>query len=325
MDDVNVPGILTLSDGEQQVTLWCVPNDPDLPGLVGALDPDTLARLLGSFGLDPTGLRTRLIAYRPRRRAVIQVSTASATWFLKVLRPGEAEGLHRRHRLLHDAGVPVPHSLGWSDHGLLVLENLPGTGLRSLLTGLPETASLPSADDVLALLDRFPAGVLDLPRRPPWSSTCDRYAAVIGAALPGEAERAGQFARTVRSGLAGVEPGSDATHGDFYEAQLLVAQGRVSGVLDVDTAGPGHRADDLACALGHLEALAISDPASTIAARALAARWRSDFRRRVDPQELLLREAGVRIGLATGPHRVQRPDWAAVTTRALDGIETLLN
>ncbi|HST85394.1 MAG TPA: hypothetical protein VLL08_26880, partial [Kineosporiaceae bacterium] len=295
----NIPGIITLSDGEQRVSVWCVPHDPDLPGLTAALDVGVLARMLTSFGVDSTNLRTRLIAYRPRRRAVIQVTARGGTWFVKVLRAGEAEGLHRRHRLLHRAGVPVPPSLGWSDEGLLVLDGLPGTGLRSLLARAPLTrsplspspptqspltqspltqsppthsppsrspliysrpadpapahpapahpapalsppafsppahsagprpTSLPTAEEVLAVLDRFPSEVVDLPRRTPWSLLGDRYAEVIAAALPSERVRVRELARAVAAGLTGADPGSEPTHGDFYEAQLLVADGRV--------------------------------------------------------------------------------------------------
>jgi hypothetical protein len=280
--------------------------------------------MLSSFGMDATNLRTRLIAYRPRRRAVIQVTARGGAWFVKVLRAGEAEGLHRRHRLLHGAGVPVPHSLGWSDDGLLVLDGLPGTGLRALLAGSPgqSPSRLPTPEELIAVLDRFPHETVELPRRPPWSRLGDRYAEVIAAALPSERARVRQLARAVAAGLTGADSGMEPTHGDFYEAQLLVTDGRISGLLDVDTAGPGCRADDLACALAHLEALSLSDPAS--AAAALAAQWRAGFQQAVDPTELRLRTAGVLITLATGPHRVQRPDWQAATTRALDNIERLL-
>jgi aminoglycoside phosphotransferase len=319
----NLPGVLTLSDGERQVSVWCVPNDPELPGLAAALDPGSLTRLLRSFTVDPTGLRTRLIAYRPQRRAVIQVTARGGTWFIKVLRKGGAEALHYRHRLLHRAGLPVPHSLGWSDDGLLVLEGLPGTGLRSLLTRPPGTM-LPTAGELIAVLDLLPAEVATLPRRQPWSLASDQYAQVIAAALPPERDRVRQLAQAVSAGLADADPGTEATHGDFYEAQLLVGKGRISGLLDVDTAGPGCRTDDLACALAHLEALAVSDPASAEAATALAADWRAGFEATVDPVELRLRTAGVLIALATGPHRVQRPGWQAATTRALDNIERRL-
>ena len=56
----------------------------------------------------------------------------------------------------------------------------------------------------------------------------------------------------ISSGLAGVAPGNEPTHGDFHEGQLFVAGGVITGVLDVDTVGPGRRADDLACLLAHL-------------------------------------------------------------------------
>ena len=46
-----------------------------------------------------------------------------------------------------------------------------------------------------------------------------------------------------------------ATHGDFHEGQLTVTRvgegWRPSGLLDVDTVGPGHRVDDLACLVAH--------------------------------------------------------------------------
>ena len=53
-------------------------------------------------------------AYRPRRRAVIEVVAPTSRLFVKVLRPTRVRDLHERHRLLTDAGMPTPHSLGWT-------------------------------------------------------------------------------------------------------------------------------------------------------------------------------------------------------------------
>ena len=50
-------------------------------------------------------------------------------------------------------------------------------------------------------------------------------------------------------------PGLEPTHGDFHEGQLFVAKWLITGVLDIDTIGPGRRADDLACMIAHLSTM----------------------------------------------------------------------
>ena len=321
------PGALTLSDGEHRVCVWRLPADPGLPGLTTVLNPVRLKRLVRSFGLDPAGLRTELVSYRPKRRAVIRIESAGGVLYAKVLPPEDVEALHRRHEMLYAAGVPVPQSLDWTDDGLLILENLPGTALRRRLTmsGPDPAAGLPGPEEVLTLLNRLPRGVLGLTRRRPWSRRAPQYAELVARSLPPEAERARQLGATIAAGLKGVPAGSDPTHGDFYEAQLTVNEaGRIVGLLDVDTVGPGSRADDLACALAHCEALALSSERHAARANALSRLWRPVFEQMVDAGPLRLRTAGVLMSLATGPHRVQRPDWQGATTRLLDRIEDVL-
>ena len=41
-------------------------------------------------------------------------------------------------------------------------------------------------------------------------------------------------------------------HGDFYEGQLFADDGRVTAVLDIDTAGPGERSDEWATLLAQI-------------------------------------------------------------------------
>ena len=311
------PGVIALSDGEHQVAVWRFPLDPGLPGLPAACDPTAISALLGSFGVPDQPVSLKVRAYRPRRRAVIEVSTPGARLFVKVLRPNKVAGLHHRHRLLHDAGVPVPQSLGWSDDGLLVLAALTGEGLRERLRG---AGQVPTGADLLALLDAMPADVLDLPRRTPWAENAVHYAGVVGAALPAEADRATRLAWQVVGGMT--DGGDDEpTHGDLYESQVLLAENRVSGLLDVDTAGPGRRADDLACLLAHLSVLAQMEPGHRSSTHAVGARWLVDFDRRCDPADLRYRVAGVVMSLATGPHRVQERGWETSTRRRLDLVE----
>lgn len=309
------PGVLTLTDGDTTVAVWRFPLDPGLPALPTATDEVAVRALLASYGVRAGGLRLDVRSYRPRRRAVVEVRGEGVRLFLKVLRPKVVASLHERHRLLHAAGLPVPRSLGWSDDGLLVLEALSGATLR---TRLREGGSpAPDGASLLALLDRLPAQVCDLPHRRSWTDSVDHYARVLGAALPAEAGRAADLAGRVQA-LTDGAPADAPTHGDFYETQLLLDGARVTGLLDVDTAGPGRRADDLACLLAHVGVLAQMEPVHRATSSALGAQWLRAFERTVDPQELRARVAGVVLSLSTGPHRVQQADWQSATTARLD-------
>lgn len=298
--------------------VWRFPLDPGLPALATATDEDAVRELLTSYGIPPGPVRLDVRTYRPRRRAVVEVRAPECRLFLKVVRPRVVEGLHARHRLLRDAGLPVPRSLGWSADGLLVLEALSGTPLRTRLR--EGGAPAPDGAALLDLLDRLPAEVCALPRRRAWTDAVDHYAEVTAAALPSEAARVGEIAAEVRARTDG-RPADEPSHGDFYESQLLLDGGRVRGLLDVDTAGPGRRSDDLACLLAHVSVLAQMEPAHAATSEALVASWLAGFDRRVDPGELRARVAGVVVSLATGPYRVQQEDWVDATRDRLDLAE----
>jgi aminoglycoside phosphotransferase len=324
--DETAPGVLTLSDGDRRVSVWRFPADPGLPALAAACDRRVIAGLLTSFGVqgvdrNGTDVRLRTRAYRPRRRAVIEATSPAGRLFVKVVRPHRVKDLHRRHVLLHEAGLPVPRSLGWTEEGLLVLQALRGSSLRAQLRA---GGAAPSGEELLRMLGRLPDEVLDLPHRRSWTDNVGHYARIIGATLPAEAARASELAAQVEAAVAGT-PADEPTHGDLYEAQVLVTGTTITGVLDVDTAGPGRRADDLACAIAHLHVLAdIDAPEPDVPAPHLTAvghQWQEAAERSVDSVELRNRVAGVLMSLATGPHRVQEPGWEAATSRRLDLVE----
>jgi aminoglycoside phosphotransferase len=316
------PGVLRLSDGAVEVAVWRLPDDPGLPGLAVATDEGAVAALLRAHGVETGSVRLRVRSYRPRRRAVLEAHTRAGRFFLKVLRPPLVAPLARRHLLLRDAGLPVPRCLGWTEEGLLVLEALPGGSLRARLRD--GGAPAPDGGALLALLDRLPDAVLELPARRSWTDEVDHYAAVTAAALPEEAERCRQLAGRVRATVADL-PTTDAVHGDLYESQLLLEGARICGLLDVDTVGPGRRADDLACLLAHLHVLAQREADHRATTTALAAAWLAAFEQRVDPVDLRARVAGVVLSLATGPHRVQERGWQGATRARLDLAEHWLD
>jgi hypothetical protein len=315
---------LVLGDGARQVAVWQWPHDPWLPALPAACDPPSVEELLACFGAPMWPVRLRVHAYRPTRRAVVHARSDAGAVFLKVQRPERVAALHARHVLLAAADLPVPRSLGVDPRGLVALQGLAGTPMRDRLR---DGGPVPTAEGLLALLDRLPAAVLELPPRPGWTDGARHYAEVVGSALRSvgrddDADRAARLADAVVEGLAGLDGPLEPVHGDLYEGQLLLAEdGEVSGLLDVDSAGPGRRADDLACLLAHLEVLAGMQPDHAVRTRALMTRWREAFEVRTDPRELRLRTAGVLLSLATGPHRVQEAGWPRATVERLDLVE----
>ncbi|MCU0300236.1 MAG: aminoglycoside phosphotransferase family protein [Candidatus Nanopelagicales bacterium] len=317
------PGVVVLEDGRDRVRLWRFPSDPLLPGLAVATDPTRLAGVLAELGVPRApgadgSVHVRVRTYRPCRRAVVQVIDRDRRErYVRVVRPSVVRSLHERHVLLHDAGVPVPRSHGWTPDGLLVLEAIPGPTLRHhLRTGRP----VPTGTALLAMLDRLPEAVRALPLRRSWADEAQHYAAVVGGPLPRERERAEQLAAAVASGLAGLEPDA-ATHGDFHDDQVIMQGQRIRGLLDVDTAGPGRRADDVATLLAHLEASILGGAGHPQRLRAQVEQWQGAAERRLDAREVRLRVAGVLLSLATGPFRIQQQGWARATTLHLDAVQ----
>src|SRR5690606_4431921 len=90
----------TVSDGSQDLVVWRVPHDPWLPGLAPALDPTAMTALLGQIGLTAPQLRCTLRAYRPGRRAVVELSGPGARAFVKIVPTKSVQALHDHHASL---------------------------------------------------------------------------------------------------------------------------------------------------------------------------------------------------------------------------------
>ncbi len=313
-------GVTVVADGALNVGVWRVPYDPDLPGLPAAMDPAAMSGLLARFGLGAGTVRLRLRSYRPRRRAVVEATARSGRLFVKVVRPDRARVLHDRHRLIVASGVPVAQSLGWTDDGLLVLRALPGRTLREALHR--SNGPWPKIGELTSLIDRLPRELAVGPPRRGWADRAADYAARVAAITPDLGPRASAAAGTIATGT--VPSAVVATHGDLYERQLLVHGTAVTGLLDLDTAGPGDRLDDLACLIGHLSVLTQVWPQKAATSSELGGRYLSALERQVDPRQLRLRIAAVVLSLATGPHRVQEPGWPQRTAQRMDLVERWL-
>jgi hypothetical protein len=302
---------------------WFHPHDPLLTGLALASDPESVTALWGR-GRTLTELQT--VSYRPLRRAVLRAvlteGTERNTVFLKVMRAGLATQLHHRHTLLAAAGVPVPPVLGPPVADVLALGQGEGEVLANAI--MENGARYLDPADVVGILDRMPHELVSLRRREAWADRTPAYGHAAATALPDEARRIRSLVEHLERQLATTDRGPVVpTHGDFYEANLLMREHRISCVLDIDGAGPGHRVDDLACFLGHLAVLPAVDGRYVFVDRALR-RFHGYFVDTVDPAALACRSSAVALSLVAGARDSGRRDWQNSARKRLEIAESLL-
>lgn len=308
-----IPPKAAVLDGDGvRVGIWRWPFDPDLPGLASAVDAQTVGALLADLGMGGGTVRLTIRAYRPGRRAVIEASGTHGRVFLKVVRPHRVEALHAQHRLLAEH-LPVPHSYGYSAEGILVLQALHGGSLRAALTGA--AVPLPDSAALRVLLDRLPYGLVGQRSSGDHLGRAAHYGDVVAGCLPDERARLDELVGRYSRCEAG-EHLLVAVHGDFYEGQILVDRGRVSGLLDVDTAGTGHRIDEWATMLAHLSVLGLLHPKARRIKR-YGAEMLAEVETQYAAAELRPRISAAVLGLATGPFRVLLARWPERTRRRI--------
>ncbi|MCK9792631.1 aminoglycoside phosphotransferase family protein [Isoptericola sp. 4D.3] len=327
------PGVVRLDDGARALHVWRHPHDPALPGLEAGSTPSRVEGRLRDAGLDVAVRSLETVTYRPLRRAVLRARTGDAgaaggsaaervgTAYVKVVRPSKVGDLVRRHALFaghpRAAAVVAPRVLTWSADGVVLLEEVPGVSVAERIAGTPAAAQAACLDpaEVLRVATRLPGAGRALPRRPAWADRLGRYAHAVVSVQGVPAERMEGLAARIRAAAAAGDPGPlGVTHGDLHAANLLLEPApvaaaspsgravapRVGAVLDVDTLGPGHLVDDLACAVAHLAVLPVLDPAAYAGVGGLVRRWLAAFDAEVDPALLRARAAAVVVSLAAG-------------------------
>jgi len=305
-------GSVVVESADAAVSMWLLPYDPLLTGLRSAMDVSAVRSLLDGFGAACEVVSPRLRAYRPGRRAVVQVDAGDVSLFLKVVPPSEVLELHKRHRRLVEH-VAIPDSLGVApDLGIVVLGRLPGVDLRRTL--LEGERSIPDPEHIAGM-------VMNLPEPDSaWRSSSPvealpKIGELLCRLVPSEGQRITALVGDIGSGSIDLRI---PVHGDFHEAQVMVDRGQPVGLLDVDTYGWGRPSDDAATMLGHLHLLAERGRRRVAPlARGLNRLWDH----RIDPVDLRLSTAAVILGLATGPFRVQRRHWRGETIARIQVAE----
>jgi aminoglycoside phosphotransferase (APT) family kinase protein len=326
------PGTLPVvadADGRTlEVGVWRWPFDPRLAALADLVTADSAAARLAELVEPPLSLE--VVAYRPTERCVVRVTgSCGTTIYVKVVDPAAATALVERHRRLRAAGLPVPEIIGGDiDAGWVAMAELRGDTLRLRLKA--HQPGWPAAEEYLELVDRL-RGVALADVTPVTPRTVDAlgHAAMLAVVLPEQQPRL----ERLRLGLADAAASAagrvgPTVHGDLYEAQVIVDGGRITGLLDIDDAGAGDPVDDLATVLGHLRyrQQTITERRHRDAVRGYADGLRRGFVRSggVDAATLDAVTAGVLVGLATGPFRIQQHNWRHEVRRTLRRAERLL-
>ncbi|MFT0846462.1 aminoglycoside phosphotransferase family protein [Actinomycetaceae bacterium L2_0104] len=290
-----------------KVSIWRYPEDPELPGLAEACSPDRMSKRLG----EPVSIE--LMSYRPTRRAVVKVSRPTGVMaFGKVLRLPQARDLAHRHRMLEASPVPAPRLLMEGRDGLVLIAAVTGEPLANIISRGMGVRAPQILRALIGALDALPAEAMSLPQRPAWADRAEHYAHAAATALPEETLRCRNLAQRIDALLAVAPTGPLVpVHGDFYEANIYMSKNlwQVSGLIDVDSIGPGYRVDDLACLLGHMSVLPHLAPKAYPHVAQDLAQWSAACEMFVDPVALNARCAGVVLSLIAGAKRMDGREW----------------
>lgn len=297
-------GAVRLENEQGAVTVWRHPADPELTGLADACVPEALAARIAAADGEPcevTGLE--MMVLRPMRRAVLRARVTrdgvESAVFVKVVRPRRAARLLERHAMC----ALAPRARDLCD-GIVLIDAAEGIPLTShlYLPTAPEGRAPLDPALILDVLDSLPEAATALDRRPSPTEELSRYAdAAIAAGL--EESRVRAVAARIAAATREAPGPVVATHGDFHAANVFVSatrDPRPTALIDVDTLGPGYRADDLACLLAHLLTLEDFDGEGYADVPAWIDAVRAALADAVPAEQLAARIAAVLVSLASG-------------------------
>jgi aminoglycoside phosphotransferase (APT) family kinase protein len=319
-----IPVVASHAGTELAAGVWRWPFDPALPAL------ERLARsavdVLADHGLTDHGANpsTAVVAYRPTERAVLRIDTDDATWFTKLVRPSDARDLLRRHELLAAHGLPVPSVVAHdTEGGLVVMEALHGPTLRDLVKGdAPEWTSPDAVAELVRALRSVDTSDFTAARRRLDDGA--HHVALLSTVLPEERARLARLDdRLQRARADAATRDRRFVHGDLHERQLVIGDGRVVGLIDVDECGLGDPIDDVAVPVAHLRHRALTAPNAGRIHR-FADQLIDALREEIDPREAAIGSAAVLAGLATAPFRGQTSGWQLRVAAVLDLIDDQL-
>jgi len=237
-----------------ETVLWTFPDDRRLSGLDVLTDPPDHARA-GVAGWSSS----RLLAYAPEKAATVVCLDAAGrpVAFAKVYAGNAAARAHEILRVAHAHAGPaltVPAAVGHLEQHRMTLQSVaPGTPL-AVLPAPSWPAPMRALGRALAAVHALPAGHLG-PFARLGTRRVERSAELVAAAVPAVADDVTRLAADLIAAAPGCRADGPVVHlhGDVHPRNVLVhAEGDAVSLVDLDQAGTGTPAADLAAMVARL-------------------------------------------------------------------------
>lgn len=332
IDSTLGPGRVILQD--RQIIFSLFPNDAKLFNLQCLSDANYRKRLFTRvFGTDSQWRESVLdesLNYKPERRYVTRLRRPDGQYALaKFYTNSGYTKAHTISRKLNPSRLShYPETLGRSTkYNVVAYKWQPGTTLRQLNT----SGKLSGADLVATAesLVEFHTSAGNGLTQPDTGLRVDRIAALadqLAVLLPHLEQRAKAVAQKLSHWLSQQAPMTQPVHGDFYDKQAIINNGRVR-LIDLDAACLGNPLLDLGSFIAHLERLESNHVLSAselevqkntlvTAYEKLTGSVHTDHLKRYTALSL--------FGLIHHPFRDWSPDWPDQTEVLLERVENLL-
>jgi len=305
-------------------------DDPDLPGLSEAADPEGALRLINEHVLAVPVRRAtvELIRYRPGSRAVLRHRVGKSRFFARAVRSNAVSSLLQARQTASQTGFVVPRLAGRWDEGAVVwMSEIPGRNLRDRI----RSGKAPPPDALLDGLEPLwgavpevePTPAFELRRAYRRARRSIRQQASADESLSEAFDLATQ---TLDPFTKNWRPTTIA-HNDFYDDQLLVLRDGRLALVDYEEAGSGDPMLDIGNFLAHLRWSAQFGNSrysrhcdAYYDALSEAAESRYDWHK----DEAALRVAVCLFRICTNVTRHPRADWSSQLSEGLDLVNQLL-
>ena len=326
------PGRIVLED--QQVIFSTFPNDAKLFNLQCLSDNTYRDRLFSRvFGVDSQWRESELdesLNYKPERRYVTRLKRPDGQYALAKFytRSGYAKAQIVSRKLNHNRFGYCPETLGRSTkYNVIAYQWQPGTTLRQLnICGELSSSDLAATAESLAEFHASACGGLTFPEESVQIDRLDALANQLAVLLPHLEKRAKTVAQKLAGWLKKQTRVKQPVHGDFYDKQAIVNNGKVR-LIDLDAACLGNPLLDLGSYIAHLERLAGNHTLSVSDLKTQTNTFITayeQFTNSVCAEQLNRYIALSLFALIHHPFRDWSSDWPAQTERLLIRVENLL-